>query len=87
MSELEDNVRKDLIDAILAYFEGEKSFRSVIVLGITAQNKSEKFSNITLKSIVERLSLMGDQIGKGKQFSKEQIRLAFTEYLDELTKD
>ena len=87
MTELENKLSTDIMEAILAYIEGEKSFRSVLSLGITAHSKSHRLTNETLKDVIAQLSEMGNQMGNGKKFSKEQIRLKFTTFLEELTKD
>lgn len=86
MTEREDILRIEIMEAILAYFEGEKSFRSVLQLGITAHSKSDRLTDNTIKRVVEQLSQMGNNVGKGKKYSKEQIRLTFTTFLDELIK-
>lgn len=86
MTELESKIRKDIMEAILAYFFEKKSFRSVLTLGITAHSKKDRLTNKTIINVVEQLSQMGDKVGNGEKFSKEQIRLKFTTLLEMLTK-
>ena len=87
MNEKDEQLRTDLMEAILAYFEGLRTFRSVLTLGITANGWSRPVRNQNIAEVVSQLNSMGNEIGNGKSFSREDIKDIFTTMLEKLTKD
>jgi hypothetical protein len=82
----EENLKIQLIEAILEYFEGNKTLPSVLDLGLTAYNK--RFSTDSkLAEVASQFKAMGDEIAGGKSFSGESIKETFTTMLEKLTGD
>ena len=84
MNEQEEKVRTVLIEEILEYLEGNKTFRSVLTIGITAHN-SRKLTIPEVSDVVTQLNEMGNQISGGKNYSREYIQETFTTMLEKLT--
>jgi hypothetical protein len=85
MDDRDEQLRAELLEAILEYIEGMRTFRSTLAVGITAYNKSISSSNPNLVEVVSQLNLMGNQVGKGKSFSREEIKEIFTNMMEKLT--
>ena len=80
----EEDLRVQLIEALLAYLEGRRTFRSVIVLGINAYNLHEPYQDHYITEIVNELNDMGSQLADGKDYSKEEIKETLTTFLEHL---
>ncbi|HZE87102.1 MAG TPA: hypothetical protein VE090_02735 [Methylomirabilota bacterium] len=84
MNDNEENLRVQLIEALLDYIEGRRTFRSVIVFGINAYNLHEPYKDQYITKIVNELNDMGNQLANGKNFFKEEIKETFTTFLENL---
>ena len=83
MNEQDEQLRTELMEGMLEYIEGNKSFRSILAIGITTYNKSEP--NIsTVADVVSQLNTMGNHVAEGKNYSREYIRETFTTMLEKL---
>ncbi len=84
-----EHLRIELMEAILDYLDGKKSFRTVLVLGITAHNRGnlQKYPNIA--EVVSQLNAIENQLanGEGNKFSPEKIKDIFTDMLEKLIED
>ena len=87
MNDRDEQLRTELMEGILEYLEGLRTFRSILVIGITAHSRSISPNNPNLAWVVSQLSSMGNQIGKGKSISKDEIKETFTTMLEKLTRD
>ncbi len=86
MNEQDEQLRTAIMEAILEYIEGVRTFRSVLTLGINAYNlKSPK--DPTLMAIVHQINTMAKNVSNGKDYSRESIKEIFTTILELLTKD
>lgn len=89
MNESEDNLRTEILEAILEYLEyleDKRTFRSVLTLGITANSKIRALKNPNLASVVSQLNSLGNQIANGHNFSKVERKDMFTTMLEKLIK-
>ncbi|MBU3979448.1 hypothetical protein KKE68_07185 [Patescibacteria group bacterium] len=82
----EEQLRRQLIEAILQYFEGNTTLQSVIDLGFTAYNKKIS-KDSDLAEVVSQLNAMGYEIVDGKNFPGESINKIFTTMLEKLISD
>ena len=80
----EEALRVKLVEAILDYIEGRKTFRSVLILGINSYNLQQPFEDQYITETVKELNDMGNQLANGKNFSKEEIKETFTTFLEHL---
>ncbi len=80
----EEDLRVQLIEALLDYIEGRRTFRSVIVFAINAYNLHEPYQDQYITEIVNELNDMGSQLANGKKFSKEEVKDTFTTFLEHL---
>ena len=80
----EEDLRVQLIEALLDYLEGRRTFRSVIVFGINIYNLHEPYQDQHITEIVNELNDMGSQLANGKNFFKEEIKETFTTFLEHL---
>ncbi len=80
----EEDLRVELIEALLAYLEGRRTFRSVIVFGINVYNLHEPYQDHHITEIVNELNDMGNQLANGKNFFKEEVKEIFTNFLEQL---
>lgn len=87
MNDRDEQLRTELMEGILEYIEGMRTFRSVLVIGITAHNRSISPNNPNLTWVVSQLNSMGNQVGNGKNFSREEINEIFTTMLEKLPRD
>lgn len=87
MTQVKIDDRDELLEAILEYIEGVRTFRSILAVGITAHSRSISPNNPNLATVVSQLNSMGNQVEKGKIFSREEIKDIFTTMLEKLTKD
>ena len=84
MGEKGDQLRTELLETILAYFEGKKSFEFVLTLGKTLKNRKGCLMTMT-PSITKAISLLNqinNKIERGKNFSREEINEIFTDILE-----
>lgn len=82
----DEQLRTQLIEAILEYLEGNETLRSVLALGLNAYSKiASKDSRFA--EIVSQLNDMNNEIAEGKSFSKENIKEIFTTMLEKLIRD
>ncbi|MGH7204533.1 MAG: hypothetical protein ACREHC_08910 [Candidatus Levyibacteriota bacterium] len=87
INDRDEQLRTELMEKILEYIEGMRTFRSILVIGITAHNRKISPNNSNLAWVVSQLNLMGNKVGKGKNFSREEIKDIFTIMLEKLTRD
>jgi predicted house-cleaning noncanonical NTP pyrophosphatase (MazG superfamily) len=87
MDDKDEQLRAKLLESILEYIEGMRTFRSILTFGITAHSKSISPRNPNLMEVVSQLNSMGQQVVAGRNFSKEEIKETFTTMLEKLTKD
>ncbi len=80
----EEDLRVELIEALLDYLEGRRTFRSVLILGINSYNLHQPFENECVTQTVKELNEMGNQLADGKEYSKEEIKETFTTFLEHL---
>ena len=80
----ENELRGELVEALLDYLEGRRTFRSVLILGINAHNFYQPFQNEHVAKTVSELNSFGSQVADGKNFSKEEIKETFTTLLEHL---
>lgn len=85
-NQYEDTLRIELLEAILAYFEGVKTYRSILTLGITAHSRSRQLRDQNITTVVSQLNTMGNQLAEGRKLSREEIKETFTTMLETLTK-
>lgn len=79
--------RAKIIEAILEYFEGNRTFRSVLALGITIYHIKSPLMNSKFAEVISQLNTMGDEVAGGKSFSGEGVKETFTTMLEKLTRD
>ncbi len=82
----DEQLRTQLIEAILEYLEGNSTLRSVLALGITAYNRKSS-KNTKFSEVVSQLNAMSSEIADSKSFSSESIKKIFTTMLEKLTSD
>ncbi len=87
LDDKEEELKTRLMETILEYMEGRRTFRSVLAFGITAYSRSKPSKNPDIAEIVLQLNAMGNQIADGKIFSKEDVKEIFTNMLESLIKD
>ena len=80
----EEDLRVQLIEALLAYLEGRRTFRSVLILGVNFYNFYQPFEIEFVAETIKELNNMGNQLANGKKFSKEEIKETFTTFLEHL---
>jgi hypothetical protein len=80
----EEDLRVQLIEALLGYLEGRRTFRSVLILGINSYNLHHPFEIVGVTQTVKELNEMGNQLADGKEYSKEEIKETFTTFLEHL---
>lgn len=86
MNDREEQLKTAIMEAMLDYIEDNKTFRSVLTLGITAYHqRPPKDTNIA--EVVSQLNTMGNHIANGNSYSREGIKEIFTTMLEKLTKD
>jgi hypothetical protein len=83
----EEELRAELIGAMLHYLEGRKTYRSVLELGITAHNKDFPLKNQNIAEVVSDLNSLGNEIANGVKYSNTEIVDKFTTMLQLLTRD
>lgn len=76
--------RTELIEAILEYFEGDRTLRSVLDIGITAYHMKNPLRNSKLAEVVSILNTMGNEVADGKNISSGVIKETFTTMLEKL---
>ena len=86
MNEQDEQLRTELMEGMLEYLEGNKTYRSILTMGITAYNK-RKQQIPEVAEVVAQLNTMGNQVADGKNYSREYIKEIFTTLLEKLTKD
>lgn len=87
MAETDEKLRTELMEAILEYFEGGKTMRSVLSLGITMNNSKTPPKNPKIAEVVSQLNSIGNELSNGKSFSYEYIKETFTSILEKLIRD
>ena len=80
----EDDLRVELVVALLDYLEGRRTFRSVLILGINSHNLHQPFENEFVTQTVKELNDIGNQVANDKDYSKEEIKETFTTLLEHL---
>lgn len=80
----DNQLQTELLEAILEYIEGVRSFRSVLALGITAYNRKPP-KNPHVADVISQLNDMGQQVSNGYKYSREEINEKFTDMLEKLT--
>ncbi len=86
MNKQNEQLRTALMEAILEYIEGYRTFRSVLTLGVNAHNLRPP-NNPTLAAVIYQLNSIANNISNGKAYSRENIKEIFTTMLEILTKD
>jgi hypothetical protein len=86
MDDREEQLRTKLLEAILNYLDGDKTFRSVLTLGITAYNQRQP-KNPAIAEVLSQLNAMGNHIAIGNNYSREDIKEIFTTMLEKLIGD
>ena len=85
MESQDEQLRTELMEGMLEYIEGNKTFRSILTLGITAHSK--RTPNIPeVAEVVTELNAIGNQVAHGKNYSREYIKETFTTMLEKLAK-
>lgn len=85
MNEQDEQLRTELMEGMLEYLEGNKTFRSILTIGITAHNK--RIPTIPeVAEVVSQLNALGNQVSQGKSYSREYIKDTFTTMLEKLAK-
>lgn len=87
MDDRDEQLRTELMEAILEYLEGNRRFRSVLDVGITVNSKHISPHNPNLAAVASELDTIGNELANGKNYSREYIKETFTTMLEKLTKD
>lgn len=82
----DEQLRTQLIEAILEYLEGNRTLRSVLVLGLITYNGMSS-KNSKLAEVVSQLNTIGNKIADNKSISGESIKETFTNMLEKLISD
>ncbi len=87
MNDRENQLKLELMEAMLEYIEGKKTFSSVTMIGITEQSRNRVLKNKHLAEVISQLSSMANTSIKGKKFSREETIQIFTSMLEKLLKE
>jgi hypothetical protein len=85
MDEQEEKLRTALMEGMLEYIEGRKSYKHVLIIGVTAHNKRELHIP-PIAEVVSELTLIESHVTDGKSYSKDELKEIFTAMLEKLTK-
>lgn len=80
----DEKLKTQIIEAILEYFEGNRTLRSILALGITVYNRKKFSTDSKVTEVVSQLNTMGNEMVDGKSFSNENIKETFTSMLEKL---
>lgn len=83
----DEQLRTELMEAILEYLEGMRSLRSVLQVGITVNSKRISPNNPNLAAVASQINAMGNEVANDKKFSREYIKETFTSMLEKLTRN
>lgn len=84
MDDKDENLRTQLIEAILGYFEGRRTLPSVMELGVTAYKSEMSLTRFKLAEVVSQLNSIKNEIDNGKSYSYENLKEIFTTMLEKL---
>ena len=82
MGEKGNQLRTEILETILAYFEGEKSFEFVVNLGKTLKNRKRHLMTPSITKAISLLNQINNKIERGENFSREEIKEIFTDILE-----
>ncbi len=86
MNDREQQLKTRLLESILEYIEGKRTFSSVTMIGITEQSKNKIIKDKHLAEVIEELNSMANDSINGKNFSREEANQIFTTMLEKLLK-
>lgn len=82
----ENQLKTELMEAMLEYIDGKRTVRSVVVIGITEYNRKGPVKDQNLAEVISQLNSMGNEIVSNQKFSRENIIEIFTTMLEKLLK-
>lgn len=84
MDENEEQIKTELVEAILLHIENYMPYASVLEKATLYKRKVKVFRNENLKRVITELDFVRDNISKGSKYSEEDLDEIFTSSLEQL---